>query len=92
LLLFFHHVPYSYALHSGKTVVQHVYDSHYEGAEQARGFVARWKTLEGHVSDERYKDVLTRFEYQAEQAVVWRDAICGWVYRMSGIGDAKGRK
>jgi alpha-glucuronidase len=39
LLLFFHHVPYTYVLHSGKTVVQHVYDSHYEGAETAEAFV-----------------------------------------------------
>ena len=92
LLLFFHHVPYTFVLHSGKTVVQHVYDSHYEGAEQARGFVARWKAVEGHVDEERYKDILGRFEYQAEQAVVWRDAICGWIYKMSGIADAKGRK
>ena len=35
LLLFFHHVPYTYVLHSGKTVIQHIYDSHYDGEEQA---------------------------------------------------------
>ncbi|MGH9549513.1 MAG: alpha-glucuronidase family glycosyl hydrolase, partial [Terriglobales bacterium] len=29
LLLFFHHVPYTYVLRSGKTVIQHIYDSHY---------------------------------------------------------------
>ena len=27
LLLFFHHVPYTYVLHSRKTVIQHIYDS-----------------------------------------------------------------
>jgi alpha-glucuronidase len=31
LLLFFHHVPYTYKLHSGETVIQYVYDSHYKG-------------------------------------------------------------
>ena len=46
LLLFFHHVPYTYRLHSGKTVIQHIYDSHYEGAEQAADFVRQWKSLE----------------------------------------------
>ena len=35
LLLFFHHVPYTYLLHSGKTVIQHIYDSHYQGAQAA---------------------------------------------------------
>src|SRR5215471_15533365 len=27
LLLFFHHVPYTFVLHSGKTVIQHIYDA-----------------------------------------------------------------
>jgi alpha-glucuronidase len=91
LLLFFHHVPYTYVLHSGKTVIQHVYDSHYEGADRARDFIAQWQTLEGHVDDERYRDILARLQYQAEQAIVWRDAICNWIYRLSGIADDQGR-
>jgi alpha-glucuronidase len=49
LLLFFHHVPYTYVLHSGKTVIQHVYDSHYDGADRARDFIAQWQTLSGHI-------------------------------------------
>jgi len=91
LLLFFHHVPYTYMLHSGKTVIQHVYDSHYEGAERATDFVSQWKLIEGHIDEERYRDVLARLQYQAGEAAVWRDAICNWIYRLSGIADAKGR-
>ena len=91
LLLFFHHVPYAYVLHSGKTVIQHVYDSHYDGAERVRGFVAQWKTLEGRVDPERYRDILARFEFQAGEAVKWRDTICNWMYGLSGIPDQKGR-
>jgi alpha-glucuronidase len=91
LLLFFHHVPYTYILHSGKTVIQHIYDSHYEGADRARDFILQWKKLEGHVDNERYRDILARFEYQAAEAIVWRDAICDWIYKLSGIPDGKGR-
>jgi alpha-glucuronidase len=91
LLLFFHHVPYTYVLHSGKTVVQHVYDSHYDGADRARDVISQWKTLDGHIDQERYRDILARLEYQAGEAVVWRDAICNWIYRLSGIPDKKGR-
>ncbi len=47
LLLFFHHVPYTYKLHSGKTVIQYIYDSHYQGAAQAAQFVADWDGAEG---------------------------------------------
>jgi alpha-glucuronidase len=91
LLLFFHHVPYTFVLHSGETVIQHIYDSHYDGADRARDFVSQWKALEGHVDEERYRDILTRFEYQAGEAIVWRDAICNWIYKLSAIPDGKGR-
>jgi alpha-glucuronidase len=91
LLLFMHHVPYTYVLHSGKTVIQHIYDSHYEGAEQAAGLVTQWKSLHGQIDDERYEDVLKRLEYQAGHAIVWRDTVVNWFYKKSGISDAKGR-
>jgi alpha-glucuronidase len=91
LLLFFHHVPYTYVLHSGKTVIQHIYDSHYEGAERAADYVRRWKSLKGRVDEDRYAIVLARLDYQAGHTIVWRDAICNWFLRTSGIPDAKGR-
>lgn len=91
LLLFFHHVPYTYKLHSGKTVIQHIYDSHYEGAERAQQFVQLWRSLEGRIDDERYSATLARLEYQAGHAIVWRDAVCNWFLRVSGIRDARQR-
>ncbi len=91
LLLFFHHVPYTYVLDSGKTVIQHIYDSHYDGADRARGFVSQWKTVEGRIDAERYRDILARLQYQAGEAILWRDTICNWIYRLSGIPDDKGR-
>jgi alpha-glucuronidase len=91
LLLFFHHVPYTYKLHSGKTVIQFIYDSHYEGAEAVARFVEEWKSLRGLIDDERFEDVLAQLTYQAGQAVVWRDAVTTWFYRESKIPDAKGR-
>ncbi len=91
LLLFMHHVPYTFVLHSGNTVIQHIYDSHYEGAEQAAELVTQWKSLHGQIDDERYSDVLTRLEYQAGHAIVWRDTVVNWFFKTSGIMDAKGR-
>ncbi len=91
LLLFFHHVPYSYVLHSGKTVIQHIYDSHYEGAQAAADYVRQWQTLRSRIDDQRYATVLARLEYQAGHAIVWRDAICNWFLRTSGVPDALGR-
>ena len=91
LLLFFHHVPYTHVLHSGKTAIQHVYDSHYDGASQAHDFIAQWKAVKGRIDSQEYDDILARFEFQAKEADKWRDVICGWIYRLSGIADEKGR-
>ena len=91
IVLFFHHVPYTYRLHSGKTVIQTIYDSHYEGAEKVGNFVREWKSLEGHVDDERYEAVLAQLKYQAGHAIVWRDAVDDWFHQMSGIDDQNKR-
>ena len=51
LLLFFHHVPYDYKLHSGKTLVQSIYDTHYAGALAAAEYVPQWESLKGKIDD-----------------------------------------
>jgi alpha-glucuronidase len=91
LLLFFHHVPYNYTLHSGKTAIQHVYDTHYTGVEQVRKFVEQWRSLQGKVDEQRYNQTLTLLEYQVGHATEWRDAVCQWFFKMSGIPDKSGR-
>ncbi len=91
LILFFHHVPYTYKLHSGKTVIQHIYDSHYQGVDQVQGFMKQWKSLHGRIDDVRYGDVLKRLEYQVGHATVWRDAICNYFLKLSGIPDQQER-
>ncbi len=91
LLLFMHHVPYTYVLHSGKTVIQEIYDRHFEGAEAAADYVRRWRALEHHIDEPRYRDILERLEYQAGHAEVWRDAVNSWFQKTSGIPDRLGR-
>lgn len=92
LLLFFHHVNYSHRLQSGKTVIQHIYDTHFEGVIQARWLVDQWIGLEGLIDLNRYSDVLIRLKDQATHAQLWCDVINTYFYRKSGIPDRKGRK
>ncbi|KAF7595393.1 hypothetical protein BBP40_006387 [Aspergillus hancockii] len=91
LLLWFHHVPYTHRLHSGKTVIQHFYDAHYDGAETAQGFVSQWESLKGRVDEQRFNEMRTRLIYQAGHSIVWRDAINNFYWNLSGIADEKGR-
>jgi alpha-glucuronidase len=91
LILFMHHVPYTHVLHSGKTVIQHIYDTHYQGAGEAAGFVTKWRALEGLIDDDRYQAVLRHLEYQEGHAIEWRDSINSWFLKTSGIPDAMRR-
>jgi len=91
LVVFLHHVPYTHLLHSGKTVIQYIYDSHYEGEQAVAEYARQWESLKGRVDDRRYQEVLAQLEYQGGQAQVWRDAVARWFHRASGIPDAKGR-
>ena len=90
LLLFFHHVPYTYKLHDGKTVIQYIYDSHYEGAAKQPASLANGRRSRA-VDPALFDDVHARLEYQAGHAIVWRDAIVQYFLKLSGIPDEQGR-
>lgn len=91
LLLFFHHMPYTWKLKSGKTVIQHIYDTHFEGVEMVDEMVERFEKLEGKLPQKLYQRMLERFLHQKEHAREWRDQINTYFYRKSGISDEKGR-
>ncbi len=91
LLLFMHHVPYTHRLHSGETVIQHIYDSHYAGASVQAGYAAEWESLRGSIDEQRFNEVLAQLRYESGRSRVWRDAVCNWFFRESGIPDEQGR-
>lgn len=95
LLLFFHHVPYTHVLASGKTVIQHVYDSRAEAVEGLDGVEAAWSSLGDLVGsavpagfDARVRALLA---VQRREAMEWRDQVRSYFWRKSGVGDASGR-
>lgn len=92
LLLFFHHMPYDHRLHNGKTVIQHIYDTHFDGVELVDEMVKQFESLEGKLPDKAYRRMLDRFYHQKEHSREWRDQINTYFYRKSGIADEKGRK
>lgn len=91
LLLFFHHVPYTYVLKTGKTLIQHIYDTHFEGVEEVEQMIAAWDSLEGKISDDTFNLVKGRFGRQLYNAKEWRDQVNSYFFRKSGIADEKGR-
>jgi alpha-glucuronidase len=92
LLLFFHHVPYTHKLKSGVTVIQHIYNTHFEGVEEAEELVETWLQLKDRIDQERFDDILNKLQEQANHSKEWRDIINTYFYRKSGIKDELNRK
>lgn len=91
LLLFFHHVPYTFVLQSGKTLIQSIYDTHFTGVLQVGQYISDWETLKPELDPDSYENVRSRLEEQYRCAKEWRDQINTYFYRKSGIADEKGR-
>ena len=92
LKLFFHHMNYDYVLRSGKTIIQHIYDTHFEGAEDVELMVSLWNELKGLIDDDAFERASKRFEHQKMHSKEWRDIINSYFYRKTLINDEKGRE
>jgi len=92
LILFFHRLAYDFKMKNGKTLLQNIYDTHFEGCDEAEQMAQEWKDLKNDLEKEVYESVLSRFERQLNNAREWRDQINTYFYRKTGIADAQGRK
>ena len=90
LLLFFHRLPYLYRMKDGRTLIQRIYDDHFEGARLAAELEKILNSLP--FPDEEREVILDRAARQRKNAENWRDVINTFFYRLSGIEDEQGRK
>lgn len=89
LLLFMHKVPYGHVLQSGKTVVQHIYGTHFEGLDAARGFRETWQGLARAVDPQRHAEALATFDDHVAHATLWRDTMVAYYFALGRILDER---
>jgi alpha-glucuronidase len=92
VLLFFHYIRYDHILKSGKTLIQHIYDTHFEGVEEVESMLAEFQELTGLLPEDVGNRISERLLLQLESAKEWRDRINTYFYRKSGAKDSKNRK
>jgi len=92
IMLFFHRLPYDYRLKSGQTLIQYIYDTHFEGVEDVKGFIETWESLKELMPCDAYTPVRERLDAQLKNAEEWRDVVNSYFYRKTGVADEKGRK
>lgn len=89
LLLFFHHVPFSHRLRSGRNVIQHIYDTHFDGLEAAERLRRQWRSVRPRIDASRHADTLERFDRQVDHATTWRDTMVEYYFEWCRILDAR---
>ena len=90
LKLFFYRLRYDYVMADGRTLIQRLYDDHFEGCAGAEAMGETLKTLDLPEPDRT--EAAERMAGQIKNAREWRDVLNTFFHRLSGAEDAKGRK
>jgi alpha-glucuronidase len=89
-LLFYHRLPYTFRMRDGRTLIQRIYDDHFEGLEESRAMAEKLLALPFPEPDAGV--IRERMEKQLYNAREWCDIINTFFHRLSGIPDEHGRK
>ncbi|KAA6347212.1 Extracellular xylan exo-alpha-(1-_2)-glucuronosidase [termite gut metagenome] len=73
-LLWFHHVPWTYTMKSGRTLWDELCYHYDRGVQEVRDFQKTWDRMEKYVDSERFAHVQSRLRIQVSDAIWWRDA------------------
>lgn len=74
LLLWFHHVPWTYKMRSGRSLWNELVHQYYTGADSVRQLGPAWAKLHGKIDFERFSLVQQYLAVQLTEALTWRDA------------------
>jgi alpha-glucuronidase len=73
-LLWFHHVPWNYRMHSGRTLWDELALHYQRGVNWVREAKKTWDSLSGVIDAQRYTAVDRKLAIQERDSVWWKDA------------------
>jgi alpha-glucuronidase len=73
-LLWFHHVPWTYKLKSGRTLWNELCLRYQAGVDSVRAMQKDWNKLQRYVDEEQFRQVQMLLTTQEKDAVWWRNA------------------
>jgi alpha-glucuronidase len=91
LLLYFHRLPFGHVLSCGRSLLQFIYDTHFEGYDEVLGLINTWDSLRSLLPECAYESVAERLQLQLANAREWRDVVNNYFYRLTGISDEHDR-
>lgn len=73
-LLWFHHVPWTHTMKSGRNLWEELCRQYYTGVENVRQMQETWNSLAAYVDAQRFDHVQQLLAVQYDEAVWWRNA------------------
>ena len=71
-LLWFHRVPWSYRLKSGRTVLEEMDYRYARGVKEVEDFIRIWNEAKPNIDEQRWQEVDARLQHQLENAKEWK--------------------
>ena len=71
-LLWFHRVPWTYRLKSGRTVYEEMQYRYARGVNEVEDFIRVWNEAKPYIDDQRWQEVDARLQHQLENANEWK--------------------
>jgi alpha-glucuronidase len=90
-LLWFHHLPWSFGLPSGRTLWDEIVFRYDRGVQRAEKLRNTWYELQyapdmsGYVDGERYAEIKAFLQIQLDEAQWWRDACIAYFQSVNGL-------
>ena len=71
-LLWFHRVPWTYRLKSGRTVYEEMEYRYTRGVNEVEDFIRVWNEAKPYIDEQRWQEVDARLQHQLENANQWK--------------------
>jgi len=85
LLLFFHHVPWTAPMRSGRSLWDELIYRYNAGVDTVRWMSDMWDTVKGKIDEQRFRDMQAFLRIQEKEAEWWRDASVLYFQTFSGM-------
>jgi alpha-glucuronidase len=77
-LLWFHRVPWTYRMLSGRTLWEEMQYRYQQGVDEVEGFLTIWKDMKPYIDEQRWQEVDAKLHKQLQDAQEWQRVCVGY--------------